>query len=333
MQVLPSILWNKNSKTKLCHNSKPSSRSSLKTKMNMNPKRKRMKSSKVKNSQKNNQIRMMKTRETGDLRTSWSEESISWRKKRKLQMINKAKMRKIKIKKTVKLPWENSHMQMKRRRNVSTWSNTIRKKSKSSQSRKPKPRSETSSTPSTSWPPVTNVKNILTTWTKSLPSQRSTKTLKSFLSCLLIFPSELKFSDKWSWPTSAKINGVQFTTTLTLFTTSWRNLKRKICWIMSSSSAKTVTKRLPQSRSKLFTSPFKPTWLSWKLNWENLSFSSTKAMFNTQKDFKTWSNLLNSCTKSQETWASTKIWKKKAFNLLSKFSKTCISWALSLWTS
>lgn len=172
-------------------------------------------------------MRRMRLEAIGDLRISWLEENISWKRRKKPMMMTMMNMTRNKNKRLSK----NMPPEKERKRNKnSTWQKIIkRRKFKSSPSRKPKLKSRISSTHSINSPQRTNARSIWTTWMKSSNSQKIIKILRSFHSCLWTFPSELKCLDKWNWPISEESNGVLFTVTSTLFITSWRNLKRMTC--------------------------------------------------------------------------------------------------------
>lgn len=82
MQRLPSIPWDKNSKTKSWLNSKPNSKNSPKTKTPTNRKSKK-KSTQVSKNHHHLRMKTMRTKEIGDQMMSWSEGSISWRERRR----------------------------------------------------------------------------------------------------------------------------------------------------------------------------------------------------------------------------------------------------------
>lgn len=209
----PSIPWDKSLRTKSYPSSMQSSRNSLKTRKTT-PQEKRKNNSNPNLNRNPILTTMMRTKVIGDPMISWSEESISWKRRKKPRMMMKSQASKNRNQNTF-------IKRMKRRRKSSTCPKIIkRKRSKLSQSSRLKPKSRTLSALSTSWPLVTKERSIWTTWTKSSTNPRITKTLKSFLSFWSTFQSELKFSDKWSSPTSPRTNGQPFTTTSTSFTTS-----------------------------------------------------------------------------------------------------------------
>ncbi len=173
--------WDKNSKTRFYLNLILTSRNSLKIKM---PTLQVM-NKKLLNLPLNlNQTLMKKMRleAIGDLRISWSEENISWKRKKKPIAMTIKNMMKNKNKKLSK----NMPLKKERKRNKnSTWQKIIkRKKFKSSPSKKLKPRSRILSTLSTNSPQRTNVRSILTIWMKSSNNPKIIKISRSFHSYL-----------------------------------------------------------------------------------------------------------------------------------------------------